>query len=476
MAEIYHQINKTFQSTLYTVIFFFVIAGSCYSAEPQDLDSLLKSKIRISETNKSKLSGLNPTSQIPAPKSKFKNVILFTVDSFRPDHLSCYGYKKNVTPAIDELADNGVVFNLAIAQSAWTTPGMVSIFTSLYPHSHRVNARGESLNNDIIALPKLLKMYGYDTPAFLYLIEDPNYYNLGFDKAPEHIFNGNRIEDLLELIEIYKEKRFFIWHHNKYTHLPYKAPAPYDQLLTQNKEENNPGISSGLYAVKNSVIVKNGTVEFKKGDKQKIEELYDVNIKRLNDHLALLIDRLRKFKILDETLLILTADHGEELLDHGFVGHASTSLSAKLYDEIIHIPLIFYLPKYLPHRKIDEQVQQIDIFPTILDVLDIDIPAALQGRSLIPLFDGGKQVTWPEFALSETNKGGYQSTEEMKQIILTSMRTPVWKLICTKNKREEIYELFSLKKDPDENVNVYKKYPEVVKNLRSMIKQIKGEN
>lgn len=406
--------------------------------------------------------------------NKNLNVLLFSIDSFRPDHLSCNGYNKNTTPTIDGIAKNGLVFNNAIGQSAWTTPGMLSIFTSLYPHSHKVNARGESLDPDINALPKALKAHGYSTPAFSYLIQDPNYHNLGFEPAPDHIFKGTTVEELFTLLDIYKNKTFFIWYHNKYIHLPYKVDPPYDRLLSKRDENSSSKMSSGLLAVQNKVIVKNGSVTFDEGDKQTVEELYDANLKKLDDTILRLLNKLKELNLEKNTLLIITADHGEELLDHGFVGHASTSLSAKLYDEIIHIPLIFYLPGTLNAKSFDTQVQQIDIFPTVFDILNLDIPDKLEGQSLLKLMNS-KVRPWHELALSETNKGGYQSTEEMKKIIVTSLRTPEWKLICTNNQNKKQYELYNLKKDPGEKSNVHSSYPHISSTMELLINQIKAK-
>ena len=433
----FNQIRKIFVRTVYILVFFYV------------------------------------SSPIVHPEKLYENVnvLLFTIDSLRHDHLGCYGYEKNITPALDKLAKTAVVFSQAIAQSAWTSPCLISIFTALYPHSHNVDASGKSIENNITALPEILKKYGYISPAFSYLIRDPNFFHLGFERAPEHIYEGSSLDDLFELLKIYKDEKFFIWYHDKTIHLPYKPSFPYDQLLTHMQEDEDSKMSSGLFAVKNNVIIKNGTVEFKKEDRKEIIDLYDANIKRLDDHISFLIMKLEELELLDNTLIIITADHGEELLDHGFVGHASTSLNAKLYDEIVHIPLIFSLPGYLSSKSIDAQVQQIDIMPTLLDFLNIPIPSNLEGRSLVPLIQDQRQE-WPEYALSETNMGGYQSTEEMKKILLTSLRTSEWKLIRRKNKEDIKYELYHLEKDPEEKKDVFQDYPEIFKNLNSEMRKL----
>ena len=115
-------------------------------------------------------------------------------------------------------------------------------------------------------------------------------------------------------------------------------------------------------------------------------------MKQLDDYMGQLTEKMKKWGILDNTVIIVTSDHGEELFEHGFIGHASTSLNAKLYDEIIHIPLIIWWPKKLKHRVVDELVQQIDIMPTILDMLGLLPSEGLQGYSLLPSIQGQKNL------------------------------------------------------------------------------------
>lgn len=103
------------------------------------------------------------------------NIHLFTIDACRPDHFGCNGYTCNTTPNIDRLAKEGVLCSHAFSQSAWTTPGMLSIFTSLYPPSHNVDARGKTLREDVLTLPEVLKRYGYTVPVLPRFVDIPNY-------------------------------------------------------------------------------------------------------------------------------------------------------------------------------------------------------------------------------------------------------------------------------------------------------------
>ena len=179
-------------------------------------------------------------------KEDLPNILLFTIDASRPDHFGCYGYNRNTTPNIDKLAREGVLFTQAFSQSAWTTPGMISIFTSLYPPAHGVDAKDRTLKDDILTLPKVLKKNGYVVPVLPKFVDIPNYWHLGFEVVDKEQFQAEEGEDLLKLLEAYKDQRFFIWYHYHGLHLPYNPKNPYDKIF---QEDIISGISADSEAV-----------------------------------------------------------------------------------------------------------------------------------------------------------------------------------------------------------------------------------
>lgn len=416
------------------------------------------------------------------------NLLLFTIDACRPDHFGCYGYTRNTTPNIDKLAGEGVLFTQAFSQSAWTTPGMISIFTSLYPPTHDVDAKDKTLGEDILTLPGVLKRNGYAVPVLQRFVDIPNYWHLCFDTVDKEQFHGEEGEDLLELLEAYKKGKFFIWYHYHGLHLPYNPPSPYDRIFLENTVHEASSNPETISTVKKKSVIKYGSINFTDIDKKAVVALYDGQLRQLDDYVGRLIGKMKDWGILDNTLIILTSDHGEELLDHGFIGHASTSLNAKLYDEIIHIPLILWWPRKLEHRVINELVQQVDIMPTILDMLGLPVPEGLQGSSLLPLMHGKTLCDsqpvpgnfGKEKVFCETILGGYQSTKEMEKIKLRCIRTKDYKLIYTnipphalssEGSNSETYELYDLKKDPKEQKNIVEKRPDIVKELQKELFQ-----
>ena len=411
------------------------------------------------------------------------NVLLFTIDACRPDHFGCYGYSRNTTPNIDKLAREGALFTHAFSQSAWTTPGMISIFTSLFPPTHGVDAKTCTLKDDVVTLPKILKEHGYAAPVLPRFVDIPNYWHLGFDVVDKERFQGVEGEDLLKLLEAYKDRRFFVWYHYHGLHLPYNPQKPYDTIFRNDVAGGAPAETEAVALVKAKSVIRNGSVRFTGAEEKAVVALYDGQIRQMDDYVGQLTQQMKQWGILDNTVIIMTSDHGEELFEHGFIGHASTSLNAKLYDEVIRIPLIVVWPKKLTHKVVHSQVHQIDIMPTILDLLGLSIPGGLQGNSLLSLMkdnavrdsrsvpaQGGRKMVF-----CETILGGFQSTKEMEEIRLRCVRTNEWKLIYTNASPDGLsgdrYELYDLKNDSKEAKNVIERYPAVAGELRQKLFQ-----
>lgn len=410
-------------------------------------------------------------------KEGMPNILLFTVDACRPDHFGCYGYSRNTTPNIDKIASEGVLFTRAFSQSAWTTPGMISIFTSLYPPTHGVDAKDRTLKDGVLTLPKVLNGNGYVVPVLPKFVDIQNYWHLGFDAVDKERFSGEEGEDLLKLLEAYKDQRFFIWYHYHGLHLPYNPKSPYDKIFQEDVSCGMPAETESITLVKAKSVIKNGSVSFNSVERKAVIALYDGQIRQLDDYMGVLIEKMKQCGILDNTILIITSDHGEELFEHGFIGHASTSLNAKLYDEIIHIPLIIRWPKKVKHKIVDDLVQQIDITPTILDMLGIPPPEGLHGYSLLPPIQG-KPANNSRSVFCETILGGFQSTKEMEDIRLRCVRTKEWKLINTSAPASNVssgglndgkYELYNLSNDPKEEKNIFENHPEIAKELKKKL-------
>ena len=188
---------------------------------------------------------------------------------------------------------------------------------------------------------------------------------------------------------------------------------------------------------------------------------YDGEIKYVDNQISVLLNELKNMRLLDNTLIILTADHGEEFLEHGDLFHGD-----HLYDESIRVPLIIRLPGIIPKNKvIDKVVRSIDIMPTILDILGIYPEITMQGVSLMPLVNYNINLNINAYAEEKERLSSSMKREDI------AIRTDRWKFISTHNSEANTcdYELYNLKRDPKELINLVEREPEVTKELKKKL-------
>jgi tetratricopeptide (TPR) repeat protein len=372
------------------------------------------------------------------------NLVLITLDTTRADHLGAYGYKEVKTPTIDTLAKEGVLFRRAVSVAPITLPSHSSIMTGLYPPSHGVRDNGTfSLPAEITTLAEILQKDGYATGAFVGAAVLEQRYGLtqGFDvydadfsqgrRRPQFMYAERRCEQVVEAALQWLEqkeegKRFFTWLHFYDPHASYAPPEPW-----ATQYERSP---------------------------------YDGEIAYADSCIGKFTDALRQGGLWRDTLLVLTADHGESLGEHGEKTHGLF-----IYDATVQVPLIFHCPTLLPAgRAVGKLVSSVDIFPTILAVLgkEQEGPQSLDGSSLLPLMRGGRERT-PRIAYSETLLPKYHyGWAELKGVT-----TQTWKLIEAPRP-----ELYSLAQDPKELVNVYETSPHLTRQLTKTITNIGGRD
>lgn len=379
------------------------------------------------------------------------NVILISVDALRADHLSCYGYQRDTTPNIDRLASEGVLFSQAISQGIGTLESHMSMLTSLYPHTHGLNHARQTLDDSKVTLAEILKDNGYFTVAFTggsYM--DARYgFSQGFDIYDD---SGGGIEKqiprIFNALEKNRNKRFFIFIHTYDVHAPYNPPEPYDKLYTLPQSNFNPSVEN-----LRAVIDKKATLT--DDDLRRIIALYDGGIRYVDEHIGRLLKKLDELGLSDKTLIIITADHGEEFMEHGSLMH-----EWQLYDELIHVPFIMrFKEKIGKGQIIRNQVQSIDIMPTVLDILGISLNKEAEGTNLVPLINGVESINraayteclgWPGFGIN-----------------LYSIRTERFKFIYTISKAKgPSVELYNLKNDPGETMNLAFKKPQLAEKLK----------
>jgi len=369
------------------------------------------------------------------------NILLLTVDSFRPDRLGCYGAGRAHSPNIDRLARNGIVFTRAYSTAAWTNASLVSMLTGLYPSVHGVERRGVSLPQEWVTPLEILREAGYLVPEINYLFPTPNYRNLGF--------TPNRIRNVSQFLEAYQDTLFFAWHHFHGPHLPYNPPEKYLNMFLPAGLEKSEGINTVL----DNTIVPRGERVFTPAEQELVKALYDAEIAAQDEEIGRVLATLDSLGLAEKTLVVLSADHGEELFDHGWLGHASTSLNGTLYEELIHVPLIISLPSRLKtNTRVESLVQSVDLIPTLFDLLGLELSFPCQGSSFLDLLTGGDRSPTREQIFCETSVCGYQCPDSGAVTWLRALSTGQAKLVETLVPGQAPhFALFDLETDPKES-------------------------
>ncbi|MBD3306894.1 sulfatase-like hydrolase/transferase [candidate division KSB3 bacterium] len=411
-----------------------------------------------------------------SPDRPYTNLVILTVDSCQPDYWGAYGYDKNTTPFFDALASEGVLFSNAIVPTAWTIPSLASMLTGVSPNVHGIDARGKLMDPRIPTLFEALEQHGYAIGDTSYTLTEPSI-NSVFKKSdisPEVALSEGRSEEsyLLSWMEEHQDQPFFGWVHFHTAHLPYRATPPYNKLFLDgidpdvlNDEE--------IEFVRSQLIIRKGEVEFDPArQREAIHALYAQTLRQQDAKIGKVLMKLDELGLRENTLIIITADHGDELLEHGFIGHASTSWAATLYDDLIQVPLLVYSPHHLPAgKRIAAQVRMIDIMPTVLDVLNLPFDAKIQGKSFLPLIRGTGEFDVTAFA--ETTPCGYSCPKRLESNRLRAVRTNEWKLIAAYDHEtdETSYELYHLEEDPGETENVIEDYPAVAAQFKETMQR-----
>jgi arylsulfatase A-like enzyme len=390
------------------------------------------------------------------------NVLFVSFDALQAGHTSCLGYFRKTTSTIDRFAEEGVLFENAVAQSSWTVPSTMSYITSLYPSQHKVVNKYSTYTQDekvisnlknlspgTITLAEVLKENGYLTGGFT---GDAGVgakfgFGSGFDVYFEGpVFSGmdTSIPEAVKWLKVNHKKRFFMFLHGYDCHGQFDPPGGF------TREFVTPSYAGPLKGgkVEESVFREDGLdgkpVELTDEDVRFWRALYDEKIKDVDERFAQFIEEMKALDVLDKTIVILISDHGTEFYEHKKFDHGYS-----LYDELIRVPIIFWLPGSKGGIRISDQVRAIDVMPTLLDLLGVKVSdkakKQMQGVSLLSLLNGG-HMELPAF--SETDYRYYAFKR--------SIRTPKgFKFIYSLD--TDTKELYDLKNDPGELENLVEK-------------------
>jgi arylsulfatase A-like enzyme len=431
------------------------------------------------------------------------NIILIVMDAVRADRLSCYGYRAPTTPGLEEIAAEALIFERAFAAAPWTPPSHASLFTGTYPSRHGVDV-GENLYLSSVypTMAEILSRKGYATMAILpdAHLSAARGFSRGFTdfvetfRLPYVAFDYDSATSLLRNLALGRDARayhssrllkkwlhkqvrsetqpFFAFINYKTAHNSYRSPLPFRSRFNIAPLAGQDPRKLRYYANGGAYPYMAGGLDMSERDMQVVGSWYDGAIAYLDHSIRDLLQYLRELGVYDDTLIVITADHGENFGDHGLGYHLFC-----LYDSLIRVPLLMSYPRLGESgKRINSLVSLTDVLPTILELIgcDLDDYPALQGKSLLP-FDGSEvhghifaefgrpqymlkrlAARYPEHSFSRYDKG------------LQCIRTTELKLIAGTDGSEELYRLNS---DPAETRNVIEDYPAEANILRRALRE-----
>ena len=384
-------------------------------------------------------------------KSSQPNILLITIDDLRMDHMSCYGYRRLTTPSIDDFAQSATVFTQAISHSSHTPISMGAYATGLYYARHRLRTWGGSLNSSVSTIAEILKKGGFETTFIadnIHFRKNVQGFDRGFDNflCDEDITYRNLIPTAVDYLTKSKHKKFFLWLHYMGIH---NISIPDESYIAAF-------IDDGLYKSDDRLTIvspqeRNDRYGYKCISQQIVDgeinnphyyiAKYDAAIKYMDQQLRILFETLEGLNLSEKTVIVITSDHGELLGEHDYYFHHGVFL----YEPLIRVPFILKNARISDGKRRSEQVEaSVDILPTILDIVGIEVDIDFDGESL--LAENGSDTE---------NNGRYAIIDEGSSV---GVRTETWKLIKGIDKE---YQLFNLRIDSGETINVVEEEKEI---------------
>ena len=430
------------------------------------------------------------------------NVVFYLIDTCRADSLSAYGYGRKTTPFMEKIGAEGVVFEQCVSQGPWTKPSMAALLLSMYSSTTGIHSLFQQLSSKYTTFPEVFRNADYYTAGFSAnpIMGRMSNYSQGFRyfrEATQNIPNGDPIghssgsstllnDNVFAWMESRADKDYmrgerplFLYIHSVDPHEEYE-PAP--QYLRRFADP----AGQADYRTKRKLILsgvkrRRGAADLyrtqKHFDKAGVEvapyidyqkRLYDADIAANDDQIERLFERLEEEGLLENTLVVITADHGDEFMEHGGTSHGFS-----LYDELIRVPLILWGPGIVPAGlRVEHPVQSIDIYPTLCELAGLEAPDAVQGQSLVsylrgeepdavrPVYSEKREPTADTGIL--LGKGNAVALIEYPWKYVRNFTQPKDRILPER-------ELFDLLDDPMETENLVERHSDLVRRYDAMV-------
>jgi arylsulfatase A-like enzyme len=424
------------------------------------------------------IGACGPEEPVPAPAPRPPsppptNVVLVTIDSLRADHLGAYGYARATSPNLDRLAAEGTLFEAAVAQAPWTLPSLASLLTSRLPAETGAIHMNGALRKGSTTAGVLFRAAGHATGGFTCgaYTEPSRGFDRGFDvyRNLDRTHRGAELNRLaLEWLDGLGERPFFLWIHYFDVHADYAAPAPWNALF----DDTPPAPEEAR--IGHLMRVVNGDEAMAPGELARIATSYDREIAYVDAMLGELWQALERRGLAARTALVVGADHGEGLMEHGLLLH-----TLSVHREFVRVPLVLRLPGKAPAgRRVAAQVRNLDVLPTLLAIAGIAAPPDLRGRSLLPLARGERGVA-PAPAPVHTDTTSHEAHYSRQAPIraelfdaLFAVGTIEAKLVYSS--KQDRYRLYDLAADPWELRDVFAEKGAAHPELRRAVDELRA--
>jgi arylsulfatase len=385
---------------------------------------------------------------------------MISIDTLAPRMLGCYGFDEPTSPTIDALARDGVLFENAYAPSPWTLPSHASLLTGLYPKNHGVKSHRVAMPPEIVTWAEYMKARGFTTAAIV------NAHNVGARYGLDHGFEHfeHVIKDIARAAPSLVEERalawldgvpqqpFFLFLHYYDVHSDYTSLPEYEELFTSPYAGHIDGSTAQLLSFWE------GELTIGERDREHLVDLYIAGIRQMDDGIGRIVQRLDQLGILDETLIIVCSDHGEEFLEHGSVLHGRTQ-----YEEVLRVPLVIVGPGIPSGKRISEPVSLIDVMPSVVSLLGLDLNHRCDGVDLSSLWSSR-----PRHELQVRHIFGEADHNNAYEDMTRSVRRGEFKLIYDRITGD--HQLYELSSDPNESLDVRREHPLVTRRLLERIR------